>query len=300
MSKLQIEIIASIAALTLISACRGANTYIEPIKPQTVSAPVPIVQPEQIQEPKKDGFLGTIMSRETVDIAAKFEGRLNSVNFALGDSVSRNAVIATLDATPIEQELVMAQASLRVAQAERRKAELSLGEAKERHARRVFLAKNGIFSEEQLKDTQYQVDLAEANLEVAGARIAEQAAYIAQLKDKLANTEIRSPYDGMISVRHQNPGAVISRGTPIVSLIRSNDLWVRFAVPMERAIDVTVGSAIAVEVQGLNLSVPGAIEQIAPGVDTALQMLIVEARLKIPSSSKKQIKPGMVGRVLIN
>lgn len=292
--------IAAAAAVALLFADRrDAVTRTEPASqvPPVMAQPKSEDRTAKQAAAEKSGFVGTLLARESVDVASKFEGRLEAVNAALGDRVARNSIVAKLDSESIKRELSIAEASLRVAQAERRKAELSLSEAKERHERRVFLANNGIFSKEQLKDTQYQVELAAAALDVAQARIDEQTASIEQLKDRLANTEIRSPFEGIVSARHQNPGAVVGSGTPIVSLIRAGELWVRFAVPAERAGLVKIGSPVNVDIEILKISASGVVENISPGVDSALQMLMVEAKLKIPGKLKNQIKPGLTARV---
>src|SRR5688572_2945925 len=50
-----------------------------------IPAAAPAIQPKTDDRAKEDrAFLGTVIARETVDIAAKFDGRLENVNYALG------------------------------------------------------------------------------------------------------------------------------------------------------------------------------------------------------------------------
>lgn len=262
-----------------------------------VTPPKPIPDPPPVVE---GSFIGTLIAHESVDIAANFEGRLDSVYVGLGDSVKTGALIARLDPKALQQELNVLEATHRAAQSEQHKAELELTDAQERSARRVILVEDGVLSKEEMITSKRQVEIAKANVEATKAHVTEQEALLAQLKEKLSNTEIRSPYDGIVSARQRNPGAVITRGEPIVSITKSDDLWVRFAVPFEKAGTLAVGTALTVNLESLHLSIPGTVENVSPRTDAALQMVIVEARLQVPSTAKKLIKPGLVGQVRLN
>lgn len=248
----------------------------------------------------ESSYLGAIIARETVDIAAKYDGRLENVRFALGDRVPANALIATIDTEQLRGELTIAEATLNTLQIDQRKAELVLSEARARRERRAELVATGIFSKEQLLAVQHEVELGELNLESTRARIIEQQARIADLKARLANTEVRAPFAGIVAARHQNVGNIVSRGTPIISLIRSDELWFRFAVPNQQAASIKVGAPIKVAIDHIEPSLTGVVQQIAPEINSAMQMVIVEARLTSPPAVKAGLKPGMIGKASLS
>jgi hypothetical protein len=90
----------------------------------------------------------------------------------------------------------------------------------------------------------------------------------------------------------------VDQQTPIISLIKSGDLWVRVAVPESDTAEITKGTPITVFVESLNASINGIIQHIAPGLDAA-RMMLLEAKLDIPVSLRGRIKPGMAGRVSV-
>ena len=240
-------------------------------------------------------FVGVVLARESVDVASKLEGRLKSVLVKLGDAVRRDALIATLDGTPMRQELAISQASLRARQAELQKADVQLTEARRRLARVAALDR--VVSEQDRAAIELEEKLAATALEVARAHVDEEMARVSQLQERLSQAEIRAPFDGTVAARYQDPGTLLQSGAPVVRLIRSEELWVRFAVPESDLTEIAVGRPVNVDIQSLGTTVPGVIEHIAPEVDAAAQMVVVEARLEVPSLWKAQIQSGLVGHV---
>jgi len=192
----------------------------------------------------------------------------------------------------------MAEASLRSAQAEVRSATVELKDAEVRHKRREGLVKAGLVSGEELATAAVQVERARTNLEVAQARVAEQMARVKQTKEALANTTITATFEGTVAARYLDPGAMVHAGSPVIHLMRSEDLWVRFAAPEERRVTMPVGASVSIHLEGLLGVVPGTIAHIAPGVDTMSQEVVVEAKLHVPAAWRGQMKPGLSGYVM--
>lgn len=87
-------------------------------------------------------------------------------------------------------------------------------------------------------------------------------------------------------------------GTPVINLMRSEDLWVRFAAPEDRRLSMPVGASVAVHLEGLPGVIPGTIAHIAPGVDSMSHEVVVEAKLHVPAAWRGQMQPGLSGYVV--
>lgn len=295
----------------LISSCYSSTQEPQPfptprLAPASLITPSPTtvnnISDNNLEPPKvvvKEGFLATILPQESVDIAAKFEGRLEAIYVGLGDQVSHNTVVAKLESYTIEQDLVMAKAALQVAEAEQHKAILEINELEDHYNRRIDLVERGIIAQEQLLEIKHKTRLAEATLDITQARILQQTAQIRQLEEHLANTFILSPFEGTVSVRYQSSGAIIGRGTPIINVIKSKDLRVRFMVPAQRLKELKVGTTIKLEGENLPVPIRGIVENISPEVDSVTQIVFVEGRLITPANYKEVIKPGLTGQVAI-
>jgi RND family efflux transporter MFP subunit len=251
--------------------------------------------PSIARDPDEAGYLGVTFARQSADVAARSDGTLQAVLVNLGDRIKAGDVIATTDSYSNEQQLETVEATLRSARADQQDAELELKDAKERHRRRAELALYGLISQEDLTTARLQVERAESKVMVARARVEEQTARVNDAKRSLANTTIRASFDGTVAARYLDAGAAVRFGTPIISLMRAEDLWVRFAIPESMA--AKIGSSIRFELDGSAPSVPGVIEYVSPSISASSQEMLVEARLKIPAAMQAEIRPGRSGVV---
>jgi len=247
--------------------------------------------------PPDEEFLGVVLARQSVDVSAKLDGRIEQVHVQLGQRVPRNGVIATLDVRSIQQELAMAEAALEAAEAEHERAALELADARERLERSRNLG--DLVARETLANSQYQEKIAAARVESARAQIAERRARAEQLRETIADATLRAPFEGVVAARYLDPGTVVTPGTPVISLISAGDLRLRFAVPEKRAADLAAGQRVSVRLETVPVQLQGTVEHVAPEVDAAARMVFVEARLESPESPKATIPSGAVARVSV-
>ena len=244
------------------------------------------------QASQRSGWLGVILSSEAVDVTADSPGRLAAVYVEIGDRVRRGDRLASLDPRLVAQDLEMARSALRASEADAGRADAELSEARARWDRR---RKNPeIFSAEDLAESELRVKTATSSLEVSRARVAEQRARVRQLETSVGQTDVRAPFDGQVAERFADPGALVGPGTPVLRLISGGDLRVRAAVPPDDARRLAPGTAVTARVRDLALDVPGRVERISPGVDTASQMVFVEIRLEPAPEVAARLQTGLV------
>jgi multidrug efflux pump subunit AcrA (membrane-fusion protein) len=116
--------------------------------PQAAAAPAlgpavrPIPEPVAPEAPTPqapDQYVGVIFARQLVDMAARSDGRLAAVHVHLGDHLKPGNVIAQLESSAIRQQLEMAEASLRSAQAEARSTNVELKDGVDSMSREVVV-----------------------------------------------------------------------------------------------------------------------------------------------------------------
>jgi len=250
--------------------------------------------PQPAAEERK-GWLGVVVARESVDVTADSQGRLQAVYVSIGDPVKRGDRIANLDTSLAAQDLEMARSSLRAAEADEHRAADEHAEAQARNDRRQ---KNpDFFSKEDLAAAALQAKTTASALEVARSRTAEQRARVSQLETALSRTDIRAPFEGRVAERFVDAGAQVGPGTPVVRLISAGDLMVRAAVPPEEARRLTTGAPVTATVRTLNLPIPGTIQRIAPEVDAASQMVLIEVHLNPAPGTEGRLQTGQVVEV---
>lgn len=262
-----------------------APAPLPPAAPPVATAPV-------ASRPARKGWIGVVVAREMVDVTADSNGRLLSVAVEIGDRVRRGDRIASLDTSLIAQDLEMARSSLRASEADQKRAADELAEARARNERRQ--ANPDFFSKEDLAEVALQAKTAASAYEVAQARVAEQRARVRQLEAGLAQNVIRAPFDGRVAERFADPGALVGPGTPVVRLISAGELLVRAAVPPEEARTLTVGTPVTATVRTMSLRIPGTIARVAPEVDAASQMVLIEVRLSPTPEAESRLQTGLV------
>jgi len=277
--------------LPLLAGCGRREAPEEQEAAAPVSPPPTAPSLSPADAPHRKGWLGVILSSESVDVTADSQGRLAAVYVEIGDAVRQGDRLASLDPRIVAQDLEMARSALRASAADAGRASAELSEAQARWDRR---RKNPeIFSKEDLSEAELAVKTATSAMEVAQARVAEQRARVRQLETSVGQTDIRAPFAGRVAERFADPGAQVGPGTPVLRLISGGDLRVRAAVPPDDAHRLAPGAPVVARVRDLGLDVPGRVERIAPDVDTASQMVFVEIRLE-PAQAAGRLQAGLV------
>jgi HlyD family secretion protein len=183
---------------------------------------------------------GTLEARVKATISPKIAGRIGHVLVDQGNRVTADQLLVRLDDTEWRQQVAIAASNRDAAQAaivrletDKQQARAILEQAQKTYSRAesLFTARAG--SREALDRATEGLAVAEAGLSRAEAAIAEgQKEHIAAEKTldyqraRLADAEIRAPFDGLIVRRHRDPGDVVVPGSAILTLISTNELWI--------------------------------------------------------------------------
>jgi HlyD family secretion protein len=133
-----------------------------------------------------------------VEVKSKASGIVERLPIEMGDAVARGQVIAELDTTEITNDLEKGRAVWAVATQAVRVQEQALKRTED-------LAKDGLVSEQDLENA--RLGLERARSEEISAKLA-----VANLEEKLADTVLRSPIDGIVLEKRVEVGQVIASG----------------------------------------------------------------------------------------
>lgn len=247
------------------------------------SLPLPASAPPASARAQK-GWLGVVIAEESLDVMARVEGRVESVKVQVGSLVRQGDVLVTLDAHSLKAELEMAEAGLLSSKAEQNLAALALEQAIERLRRRATPEQLRLqaVSEEELSAARYEQSTAAAKLAVAQAKVKEQEARVSQIRQQLAETSLRAPFDGVVAGRFVHPGALARPGVALLHLLRQSKPQVRFAIPETQMRAVTVGQAVEVRAAGREQALAGQVTQLAPEVEVNTLMVFALAHVVLP------------------
>ena len=161
---------------------------------------------------------GTVVSRNDARLSAEVAGRLTEVA-DVGTIVARGETLARIEDTVLRLRQVELNAEVG-----RAKARLRFLEGEEKRFSK--LADSNLAAITQLEQTRSDRDIALGDLEVARARLDQNA-------DSLSRTNIQAPFDGVVVERLMTPGERVNEGSQVIRLVNHNNLEVIARAPLE-------------------------------------------------------------------
>ena len=188
--------------------------------------------------------IGRLVAQQAGSVAARISGPILEFRVQVGDRVNAGDIIAVLDSSTMKAERDLAAAGLALARAEldTRKAEIAL--AQQELQRIEGLKKSAAFSQARFDDVRQQVVITEAGAREAEASVTSARARLRLAEINLANTEVKAPYEGVISRRLTEAGAYAREGDPLVNMIADHALEVEADVPSNRLMGLTADTEL--------------------------------------------------------
>ena len=221
-----------IFALGFLVACRGApEPEIATVRVISVATLSPELSTEfQVQR----RVVGRVEAAQRVDIGFEQGGKIDSILVDQGEEVAAGQKLASLDKRLLEVAGKELEAQLRETRA---RLDLVLSSLR----RQQSLKKQGFSAEQQLDELAAEKQALLAGIERLGAGLDAN-------RLQLEKAELMAPYDGVISHRFEDEGAVIGAGGPVLQLLEAGQLEVVFGVPVDMARDIEHGNTYPVTV----------------------------------------------------
>jgi len=239
-----------------------------------------IVQMRQLQD--KIDLTGRLQAIHSVDIVSEVSGRVLRINAEPGDYVTTRDTLLVVDDRIPYSRYRQARAQLQSARNNLEIARLNLQSDEQ-------LYKNGDISDLQFKNSQLSVKNAQANL------LSAQAGFSSAEKN-YQDTRIRPPFNGEISRRYAELGAMTQPGMRLFHLVDRSLIKVVVGLPQDVIRMVQKNSRAAITVSALGSRVfRGTVQNISPQADLQTGTFPVEIRIK--NDQQKSLKAGMTAKV---
>lgn len=151
-----------------------------------------------------------------------------------------------------------------------------------------------------------QTPVNRANEASLAKKLDQAKASLEQLEVSLDETEIRAPFDGVITQKYIEAGSMISQGTPLVAVQDPMDNWVDIKVPETKLANYKLDQQLTLVGRDGKTKVEGTITDISKKAEFATQRAtsergdesdIVSFNVKIQVNSEL-LRPGMRFRLL--
>lgn len=164
---------------------------------------------------------GNLEPRNQVDIGSELSGAIRAVYVDVNDEVRAGQVLAALDTTRLNAQVLQAQSSLTSAEARVIQSDAGVKEARAAYARlqKVRELSGGkLPSQQDLDVADASVARAEGEAAAAKAAVAQARASLEAVRTDLSKTQIRSPINGVVLVRSVEPGQTVAASLQVATL----------------------------------------------------------------------------------
>jgi multidrug efflux pump subunit AcrA (membrane-fusion protein) len=267
---------------------------------------------------------GSIQAVTEAPILARADGYIQRRMVDIGDRVQAGQTVAEIEAPELDQQVRQAKAVSQQAQAAVQQAQAALEQAlanDEQGKSNLELARvtaqrwrglteQGIVSrqENDQYQAQYQSQLAgvqalekaiaaqRSNVAAAEANVASAEANVARLDDMQRYRVVKAPFDGVITLRNVDVGALVNAGSTLLFRIaQTGTLRTYINVPQTNASSIRVGQAARLNVSNLpERSFTGTVARTANSLDPNSRTMLVE--IEVPNASGALL-PGMYAEV---
>jgi membrane fusion protein, multidrug efflux system len=283
-------ILAVAAVAALVSRMHDSRVLADETAQDSVPT-VAVVHPIA-EKPNEELVLpGTLQAYIESPIYARTNGYLLKWYHDIGSHVRQGELLADIDTPEVDQELLQARAA-------RQQVVAALDLAKINADRYQSLRKTDSVSQQEADTQSSGYEQAQANLAAADANVK-------RLQDLEGFKHVYAPFDGVITRRNVDPGALINSGSSgtggpreMFDIARTDPLRVYISVPQAYAPAIHDGVEAVITLQEIpGEKFRGVVTRTADAIDTTTRTLLTEVDVQ---NKDGKLLPGSFGEVHFN
>ena len=211
---------------------------------------------------------GILLPDEEVDLSFETSGKITNINFTEGSYVTQGQMLAKINDKPLQAEL--------------KKLETQLPLANERVFRQKTLLEKDAVSQETYEVVVTELEKLKADIEL--------------VKTRIAQTELRAPFSGIIGLRQVSNGAYASPSVVISKLTKISPLKVEFSVNERQVDEIRPGTRLNFGIENDKNVYEAVVYAVESQLDA--QTLSLKARARYPNPGGR-LKAGQSATVEI-
>jgi membrane fusion protein (multidrug efflux system) len=205
---------------------------------------------------------GSVEPERRADLRAEVPAVVVAVLKENGDPVRRGDLLVRLDATSIRDSLNSATASASAAAQ-------AYEQAERQYQRMTKLRETGVVSAQQLEDVEIQRNSAQSEREAARSRAVTA-------RQQLERTEVRAPFDGIVSDRKVSAGDTTQVGKELLKVIDPKSMRFEGFVSADNIGEVQAGQHVTFRIHGFaERTFIGTITRVNPAANASTRQVEV-------------------------
>jgi HlyD family secretion protein len=275
----------------------GAAIELRPRQPTEVGV-VPVAR-GVVRDVASSSTAGEVTPLQRAQVRTEVPGRVLKRNYDRGETVKRGAVVVALDTSELDARLKEARAALAASQVGVTQAQVTLAQAEDTYSRNQALFERKAVGAEAREQALSAREGAKAALAAARARVAQSEAAVQTARVARERSELRAPFDGLLTDVVPYVGDEVIVGAPIFEIIDATKLRVEAALDEADASRVRVGQRTEVTLDALpGVVLHGAVSQVGP----ALRRDVKGARvmpIRVDLADTSRLRAGMGANVRV-
>ena len=253
---------------------------------------------------------GNIQAVTEAPILARATGYIRKRYVDIGDRVKAGQVVAEVEAPELDQQILQANAAIDQVKSNVQQAEAAIqqGRANENLARLTAgrmanLLGRGVISKQDNDNAQAQYAAQQANVEALGKAAAAMRSSVAAAEANLARLNqiktyqtVRAPFDGVITLRNVDTGALVNEGSTLLFRVaQTGTLRTYINLPQTDAESVKPGQRAIISIAEIaGRKFEGVVTRTSNALDPATRTLLTEVQVQ---NADGRLMPGMFAQV---
>ncbi|HEV8691610.1 MAG TPA: efflux RND transporter periplasmic adaptor subunit [Ideonella sp.] len=237
--------LSAVALAALLAGCgKGGNQAVAAAKPAdpAASAPSLLLAPEDLRSTSTGVhatgpvITGSIQPERRADLRAEVPAIVMQVLKDNGERVRKGDLLVRLDDTAIRDSLASAEEASRASSQ-------SFEQAERQMQRLKTLQAQGMTSMQALEDAEMRRNNAQSDFVAAKSRVVAA-------RQQLQRTEVRAPFDGVVSDRKVSGGDTAQVGKELVKVIDPASMRFEGLVSSDRMAEIQIGQPVIFRING--------------------------------------------------
>ncbi|AZP11249.1 efflux RND transporter periplasmic adaptor subunit [Undibacterium parvum] len=204
---------------------------------------------------------GSIQPERRADLRAEVSAIVLQVLKENGETVKKGDLLVRLDDTSIRDLMTSAEEAARASVQ-------SFDQAERQFQRLKTLRASGMASTQQLEDAEIRRNNAQSDLVAAKARTV-------QARQQLQRTEVRAPFDGVVSERKVSNGDTAQIGKELVKVIDPASMRFQGLVSADKINNVKPGQTVGFRINGYEQEFVGKVKRVDPAANATTRQVEV-------------------------